>query len=161
MHKTLLSTSTRGSVIAAAVVAAAVATLSGCVAYPVYQQPVARLTPAQNAALATRSLDPAERDRLARLDAQVQREDQADIEAQRQSAYAQSYVYSAPAPYYAYPYYAYPYSGYPYYGGFYPWVPGVSLSFGFRGGWGGHRGWGGRGWGGGGHGWGGGGHGHR
>ena len=160
MHETLLPTSISGSVVATAV-AAAFATLSGCVAYPVYQQPIARLTPAQSAALATRPLDPAERDRLARLDGQVQREDQADVDAQRQAAFAQSYAYAAPAPYYAYPYY-----GYPYYGGYYPWVPGVAFSFGYayRGGWGGyHRGWGGHGWGGhggGGHGWGGG-RGHR
>ncbi len=138
------------------ITSAAVAALAGCVAYPVHQQPVARLTPAQSAALASRPLDQAERERLGRLDTQVQREDQADIEAQRQAAIAQSYAYSAPAPYYVYPYYDYPYYGFPYYGGFYP---GVSLSFGFRGGWGGHRGWGGRGWGG--RGWGGGGHGHR
>ncbi len=126
--------------------AATVAALAGCVAYPVYQQPVARLTPAQSAALANRTLDPAERDRLAQLNAQVQSEDQA----------SQAYTYAAPAPYYAYPYYAYPYYGYPYYGGFYPWVPGISLSFGFHRSFGGHRGWGGRGWGGGG-----GGRGHR
>lgn len=131
------------------VTAVAVATLAGCVAYPVYQQPVARLTPAQSAALASRSLDPAEQERLSKLDAQVLREDQADLDAQRQ-AYAPAYGYSAP--------YAYPYYGYPYYGGFYPWVPGVSFSFGYSRGWG-HRGWGHRGWGG--HGWGGGGHGHR
>ena len=147
------------------ITSAAVAALAGCVAYPVYQQPVARLTPAQSAALANRPLDPAERERLGRLDAQVQREDQADVEAQRQAAIAQSYAYSAPAPYYAYPYYGNSYYGYPsYYGGFYPWGSGVSLSFGFHRGWGGfHRGWGGHGWGG--HGWGGhggdGGHWHR
>ena len=124
-----------------------VAALSGCVAYPVYQQPVARLTPAQSAALANRQLDPAERDRLARLDAQVQQEDQAALAQSYSQLYSQPYVYAAPAPYYAYPYY-----GYPYYGGFYPWYPGVSLSFGFYRGWGGgHHGWGGRGWGGGGH----------
>ena len=130
MRKIILLTST----------AIAVASVAGCVAYPVYQQPVARLTPAQSAALANRTLDPAERDRLAQLNAQVQSEDQA----------AQAYSYVAPAPYYAYPYNAYPYYAYPYYGGFYPWVPGVSLSFGFHRGWGGHRGSGGRGWGGGG-----------
>lgn len=117
------------------------AALAGCVTYPVYPPPIARLTPAQSAALAARPLDPAERDRLARLDAQVQREDQADIAAQRQAAIARSYAYVAPTPFYTYgyPYYGYPYYGYPYYG-YSPWVPGISFSFGYRHGWGGHHG---------------------
>lgn len=105
--------------------AAAVAfALTGCVSYPVYQSvPVARLTPAQSAALASRPIDQAEQDRYAAADAEVQRE---DFEAQRQ----QRYTYAYPA----YPAYSYGYYGYPapYYGGFYPWYPGLSLSFGFR-----------------------------
>lgn len=127
----------RMTTLALAAIALGVA-LTGCVAYPVYPTPIARLTPAQSAALAARPLDPAERDRLARLDAQVQREDQADLAAQRQAAIAQSYAYVVPAPlYYTYPY------GYPYYG-YSPWMPGISLSFGYHRGWGGHH-WSGRG----------------
>ena len=117
--------------------AAAAALLGACAPYPVYQPvPVARLTPSQSAALADRPLDQAERDRYAADNAQVQREDQADLDAQRR---AQVYTYAYPAPY-SYGYYGYgvPYYGY---GGFAPWYPGVSLSFGFRGGYYGHRGY--------------------
>ncbi len=128
----------RSSLIAATVAAAS---LTGCVSYPVYQPaPIARLTPEQSAALANRPVDQAERDRYAAANSQVQREDQADVDAQRLAA-TQPYAYAYPAPYYGYygygyPYYAYGYPGY--YGGFYP---GVSLSFGFRGGYyGGYRG---------------------
>jgi hypothetical protein len=119
------------------VIAAGALALGGCVAYPVYQPaPVARLTPAQSAALA-RPLDPAERDRIARDNAQVQRDDQADIAAQQQ---AYTYVYPSTPYYYGAPY---PY----YYGGFYPWAPALSLSFGYYRGWGGYRGgWHGGGW---------------
>src|ERR1700754_181989 len=105
--------------------------LGGCAAYPVYQPaPIARLTPAQSAALASQPVDQATRDRIAQDNALVQRDDQADIDAQR-------YTYAYP--YYTAPYYGYPYYGY--YGGFYPWVPGLSLSFGYARGWGGYRGW--------------------
>ena len=109
--------------------AAAAAALTGCVSYPVYQPvPVARLTPAQSAALASRPIDQADRDRYAAADAQVQREDQADIDAQRQAATV-PYTYGVPV----YPSYSYGYYGYPapYYGGYYPWFPGVSLSLGY------------------------------
>lgn len=132
--------------------APAFALLAGCVAVPYYPPvPVARMTPQQSAAT-VRPLDPAERERLAKLNADVQREqDAADAEEQRIAALSQSYAYG-------YPMYG-GYYGYPaYYPGYYPfWPGGVSLSFGYvyRGGWG-HRGWGGRGWGGrgwGGHGW--------
>ena len=114
------------SLIATAVAAAA---LSGCVSYPVYQPvPVARLTPEQSAALASRPLTQAERDRYAAADAQVQREDQADQYAQQQAATA-PYTYAYPAPYsYGYAYPAPYYGGY---GGFYPWFPGLSLSLGY------------------------------
>ena len=96
---------------------------------------VARLTPAQSAALAAQPVDPAERERLSRLNADLARQDQADIDAQAAYAAQPYYVYPT-VPYYAYGYgYGY---GYPYY---YPWVPGVSLSLGFSRGWGGHRGW--------------------
>ena len=127
---------------------------AGCVAVPYYAPaPVARLTPEQSAALAGRPIDPAERERLAKLNADVLREqDAADAEQWRAAALGQNYAYGA------YPWYGgYAYPGY--YPGFYPYWPGVSLSFGFihRGGWG-HRGWGRRGWGGGGWGRGGGGH---
>lgn len=109
--------------------------LGGCVAYPVYQPaPVARLTPAQSDALASRPIDPAESARIAQDNAQVQREDQADIDAQRQ---AYTYAYPATPYYYGTPYYAAPYG---YYGGFYPWAPALSLSFGYSRGWGGYRG---------------------
>ena len=126
------------SIIAAGIVAVA---LGGCVSYPVYQPvPVARLTPAQSAALANRPIDPAERDRYAAANAQVQRDDQAAVDAQSYS-YAYPPAYSYPV----YPAYSYGYYGSPYYGGFYPFYPGVSLSFGFRGGYrggygGGYRG---------------------
>jgi len=124
------------SIIAAGVAAVA---LAGCVAYPVYQPvPVARMTPAQSAALASRPIDPAERDRYAAANAQVQREDQAAVDAQYAPAYTYAYPPAYPAYTYAYPpaypAYSYGYYGYPYYGGFYPFYPGVSLSFGFRGG---------------------------
>ena len=122
-----------------------VALFAGCVAVPYYAPaPVARLTPEQSAALAARPIAPGERERIARLNADVQREqDAADAEQQRNAVLAQSYGYGAYPAYGAYPgyggYYAYP----GYYPGFYPYWPGVSLSFGyiFRGGWG-HRGWG-------------------
>lgn len=114
--------------------AAAAAALSGCVTYPVYQPPapVSRLTPAQMAALDNRPLDAAERDRYAKTNADVQREDQADLEAQRQVVVPYSYAYP-----YSYGYYGYPAPLYGSYGGFYPWYPSLSLSFGYRGGWGG------------------------
>ena len=145
--------------------APALAFLAGCVAVPYYAPaPIARMTPQQSAA-AVRPLDPAERERLAKQNAEVQREqDSADAEEQRAAALSQNYAYGA------YPWYG-GYYGYPgYYPGYYPyWPGGVSLSFGYvyRGGWG-HRGWGGRGWGNrgwgnrgwGGRGWGGGGGGH-
>ncbi|MEO8938011.1 MAG: hypothetical protein ABI277_00105 [Burkholderiaceae bacterium] len=139
---------------------AATAGLAGCVSYPVYQPvPVARLTPAQSAALASRPITQADRDNAAAANAQAQREDQADQYAQRQAAVV-PYIYAYPAtPYYDYGYGG-GYYGYPgaYYGGFSPWYPGLSLSFGYRGGFGGYRG-GYRGGYHGGHG--GGGHGHR
>ena len=122
---------------------AAVITLAGCVSYPVYQPvPVARLTPAQSAALASRPLDPTQRDQYAQASADAARDDVAVV----------PYTYAYPVtPYYGYGYYG----GYPYYGGYYPWYPGLSLSLGFRGGY--RGGWrGGGGW----HG-GGGFHGHR
>ena len=103
----------------------ALVALGGC-AYPVYQPvPVARLSPAQSAALANQPVDPAERARYQAADAQVAREDQA----------AQTYSYAYPSPAYSYPAYSYPYYAYPsaYYGGFYPWFPGLSLSLGFGG----------------------------
>jgi len=133
------------------VIALGALALGGCVAYPVYQPaPVARLTPAQSAALAAQPINQADRDRIAQDNAQVQREDQADIDAQRQ---AYTYAYPATPYYYGTPYYA-PYPYYGYYGGFYPWAPALSLSFGYSRGWGGYRGgWHGGGW----HG----GHGHR
>ena len=117
------------SILAAATMAAA---LSGCYTYPVYQRaPVARLTPEQSAAIASNpQLSQADRDRLTRDNAQVAQDDRN----------AQAYAYAAPvAPsYYVAPYAYDPYFygyGYPYYfGGFYP---GVSLSFGFRGHYGG------------------------
>ncbi len=116
------------SLIVAGIAAAA---LSGCVTYPVYQPaPIARLTPAQSAALASRPVDQADRDRDAAANAQVQQQDQAELAAQQQAQVAQSYAYAYPA-YPAYPYYGY--YGYPYFGGFYP---GLSLSFGYRGGYG-------------------------
>lgn len=122
------------------------ATLTGCYTYPVYQ-PVARLTPAQSAALSQQQpLTQEQRDQLAKDNAQVAKEDQA----------AQAYAYTVPAApvYYDAPYYAYPYAyGYPYWGGWGPWYPGVSLSLGFggyyRGGW--HGGYHGGGFHGGGH----------
>lgn len=120
--------------------AAMAAALGGCVTYPVYQAPVARLTPAQSAALAAQPIDPAERDRYAKASAEVQREDQANLDAQRQAAVVVPYTYAYPAPY-SYGYYGYPWGGY--YGGFAPWYPGISLSFGYRGGFGGYRGRGG------------------
>ena len=117
--------------------------LTGCVSYPVYQPvPVARLTPAQSAALTGQPLTQADRDRFAAADAQVLREDQADQNAQRQAQVLQPYAYAYPA-YPGYPSYSYGYYGYPgaYYGGFSPFFPGLSLSFGFRGGYyGGHHG---------------------
>lgn len=115
--------------------AVAAAALSGCVTYPVYQPPapVSRLTPGQLAALDNRPLDANERDRYAKANADVQREDQADLEAQRQAAVV-PYTYVYP---YSYGYYGYPAPLYGSYGGFYPWYPGLSLSFGYRGGWGG------------------------
>ena len=110
------------SIIAAGV---ALVALGGCVSYPVYQPvPVARLTPAQSAALASQPVDPAERARYAAADAQVARDDQAA------QTYTYAYPYSAPAPVYSYGYYGYPGA---YYGGFYPWFPGLSLSLGFGG----------------------------
>ncbi len=132
------------SLIAAGLAAVA---LSGCVTYPVYQPvPFARLTPEQSAALASRPVYQADRDRYAAANALVQQEDQADLAAQQQAQVLQSYSYAYPGyagypngGYYgAYPGYAgYPYGGYygayPYYGGFYP---GLSLSFGYRGGYG-------------------------
>jgi hypothetical protein len=128
------------SLITAAVIAAGVATvaLTGCVAYPAYQPayqpvPIARLTPEQSAALASRPVDPAQRERDAAANAQFQREDQAAQDAQ-------VYSYAYPA-YPLYPAYSYGFYGYPYYGGFYPFVPGLSLSFGFRGGYGYHGGY--------------------
>ena len=130
----------RSLLLGAAAVAAA--TLTGCVSYPVYQPvPVARLSPEQSAALASRPLSQSERDSYAAANAQVQREDQADLDAQRQAAIT-PYMYAYPvAPVYGYGYGGY--YGYPgaYYVGFYPWYPGLSLSLGFRGGFGGgHRG---------------------
>lgn len=113
--------------------AAGALALSGCVAYPAYQPaPIARL-PADGTTVAP-PLTQAERDRLAQQNAQVQREDQADIDAQRRA-----YTYAYPAtPYY----YAYPAYGWGYYDGFYPWGwPGLSLSFGYSRYWGGHRGY--------------------
>jgi hypothetical protein len=117
------------------------AALSGCYTYPVYQPaPVARLTPEQSAAIAgNQTLSQADRDRLTRDNAQVAQQDQ--------SAQAYSYAYPV-APVYSAPYYSSPYyygspyyDGYPYYyGGLYPFYPGVSLSFGFRGGYWGHGG---------------------
>ena len=111
------------------------AALSGCYTYPVYQ-PVARLTPEQTAAIASnQSLSQADRDRLTRDNAQVAQQDRT----------AQAYTYSYPvAPVYPTPYYydSPYYYGYPaYYGGLYPFYPGVSLSFGFRGGYWGHGGY--------------------
>ncbi len=121
------------SILAAAAMAA---TLTGCYTYPVYQPtPIARLTPAQSAALTQQQpLTQQQRDQLAKDNAQVSRDDQA----------AQAYAYTVPAApvYYDAPYYAYPYAyGYPYYGAWgYPWYPGVSLSLGFGGRFGGHYG---------------------
>ena len=122
--------------------AAAIATaLAGCYTYPVYQ-PVAvqRLTPAQSAALNDQQqMSQADRDRFARDNAQVAREDQA----------AQTYTYAAPAApvyyppaayYDGYANYPYYYGGYPYYYGAYPFYPAIGLSFGFGGRWGGHGG---------------------
>jgi hypothetical protein len=116
--------------------------LAGCYTYPVYAPaPIARLSPQQSAALANgQPLSQADRDRLAKDNAQIAQQDQA----------SQAYSYAYPvAPVYATPYYASPYYyGYPYYyGGYSPFYPGLSLSVGF----GGHYG----------HGWGGGFHGHR
>lgn len=134
-------------------IAASTVALTGCVTYPAYQPaPIARLSPTSNTTVISPPLDPAERDRLAKLNAQVAQEDQADLEAQRQAAIAaQTYRYAAPVvvdPWYGY--------GYPYYGGYYsPWSPGISLSFGYSRGWGGYRGYRG-GWGGYRGGWGGG-----
>jgi len=116
---------------------AAIATsLAGCYTYPVYQPaPIARLTPAQIQSLANNpQFSQADRDRLARDNAEVAQQDQ------NQSAYA----YAAPvAPaYYPAPYSYDPYYyGYPYYyGGLFPFAPALSLSFGFRGFYGGHFG---------------------
>jgi hypothetical protein len=125
------------TLLAAATIAA---TLTGCYTYPVYRPvPVARLTPEQSAAIASnQSLSQADRDRLTRDNAQV---------AQQDSSSPYTYAapvapaYYAPPAYYADPYYyGYPYYG-AYYGGFYP---GLSLSLGFRGYYGG--GWRGGGW---------------
>jgi hypothetical protein len=120
--------------------AAIAATLTGCYTYPVYQpMPVARLTPAQSAALAQQQqpLTQADRDRLARDNAQVASADQASTYAQAATS-PYGYVYPVAPTYYDYPYYAAPYPYY--YGGFYPFYPGVSLSFGFHGFYGGHYG---------------------
>jgi hypothetical protein len=110
------------TIIAAAAIAVA---LGGCYTYPVYQpMPVARLTPQQSADLANnqQQLSQADRNRYAQADAQATQQDQS----------AQPYTYPAPAT--PYPYYGDPYYyGYPYYSGFYPWYPGLSLSFGFGG----------------------------
>ena len=95
--------------------AAIAATLTGCYTYPVYQpMPIARLTPAQSAALAQQQqpLTQADRDRLARDNAQVATDDRANSYAQATSPYA--YAYPAAPVYDAYPYYATPY---PYYYG--------------------------------------------
>lgn len=126
---------------------AASALLAGCVTYPVYPPaPVVRLTPAQSAALPTRPLNADERARLERQNAEVQREDQAALEAERQAAvvpYAYTYGYPvAPIAPYGYGYYGYPGYGAGY-SGLYPWVPGISLSLGYSAyrGWGGHRHW--------------------
>jgi hypothetical protein len=114
------------TIIAAAAIAVA---LGGCYTYPVYQpMPVARLTPQQSADLANnqQQLSQADRNRYAQADAQAAQQDQS----------GQPYTYAQPATpyYYTAPYYADPYYyGYPYYSGFYPWYPGLSLSFGFGG----------------------------
>jgi len=115
--------------------------LGGCVSYPVYQPaPIARLPADQ--LVPVQPLTQGQQDQLARDNAQVQRDDQADVNAQRQAAVVAPYGYVYPYAYDAYPYY--PYYGYPYYGGFYPWAPGLSLSFGYFGGYrGGYRGYGG------------------
>jgi len=120
--------------------AAIAATLTGCYTYPVYQpMPIARLTPAQSAALAQQQppATQADRDRLAHDNAQVASDAQANPYAQADaSPYA--YAYPVAPTYYDYPYYAGPYPYY--YGGIYPFYPGVALSFGFHGYYGGHYG---------------------